>query len=113
VVIQIDRTGVMLPIPGTKPVAADQVLVRVEVSEKPVGDGDLPGIVLQFVPALDDLGALDDDFLAFGGLVKDAFVIGRPAARRIDSFAIGPLMDDYHVARLCSLRCRRYSPQGL
>ena len=98
--VQIDRTRVVLPAPGVEPVPADHVPVRVEVAEEAIGDDHFPGVVLHLLPALDDLGPLEDDLLAGGRPVHDTPVIGSAATRRADSLAIDPLVDGNDVARL-------------
>ena len=50
----------MLASHGIKPVAVDQALVGIEVSEEAIGDRDLPGIVLNRLPAGDEVWFLDE-----------------------------------------------------
>ncbi len=102
--IQINRPCVVFTSFGIEPVAVNQVTVRIEIPEKAVGDSDLPCVVLYLLPALDNFGALDDDFIAGCGLVNDALLIGLPATRRINPLAIGSLMHCYEVAGLCNFR---------
>ena len=86
-----------------EPVAVDEVAVGIEAAEEGIRQGRLPHVVLDLHPVGDDLGALDLDPLALGGLVDDAPGIRFAAARRVHPLAIGALMDGDHIARLGDL----------
>ena len=45
----------MIPVLRLEPIAMDQVIEGIEPTEETVRNADLPGVVLQFLPALDDL----------------------------------------------------------
>ena len=55
---------------GIKPVAVDQVLVGIEVTEEGIGDRNLPCVVLNRLPSADGLRAPDRDFLSGRGPIK-------------------------------------------
>ncbi|OPZ98340.1 MAG: hypothetical protein BWY71_01295 [Planctomycetes bacterium ADurb.Bin412] len=96
---------------GIEPVAVNQVVEGIKIAEEGVGNGDGPGIVLQFLPALDDFGTFEIYLLAGGGLVNDPPGVGRAAARRTDALPVSSFVDSNHIPRLGQLRRRRDGPQ--
>ena len=100
IAVEVHRAGVMRPLQGTEPVAADEIAVRIELAEERVGERRFPGVALDLLPLLDNLRALDFHLLARRRLVDDAAGVRQSAPRRADAFAIDAFMDRDDIAGL-------------
>ena len=66
----------------------DQIAVWIERSEEGVWNDYLPYVMLHLGPPSHDLGAGDDNLLAWSCLIDDPFGVGEATARRGDTFAV-------------------------
>ena len=98
--IQVDLAGVMrAPLVG-KPVAGDQVFVRIVGAEQSVRHRCLPHAGHERLPVADRFRTLDGDVLARSRLVDDSLSIRLASARWRHSFPVDPLMHRNDIARL-------------
>jgi hypothetical protein len=83
------------------PVAVDFFGEGVERTEERVWHCHLPHRAAKRFPADDAFRALDDDVLAWGGLVGDAPLVAPSAVPGSHPFAVHALVHDDSVSRLC------------
>jgi hypothetical protein len=103
----------MIPVVSDKPVTADQITEGIELAKKTVWDADLPGVVLNSFPALDDLRALDYNLFTLCRLVDDPLIIRTATSWRIDPFTVNPFMNGDGISGF-GYHCRsRYRSEGL
>ena len=104
--------AVKIDIPAVVPLAIGQPIpgqykgVGVVVAKKRIPKLGFPYSAALLLPALDNLGTLDDDFFALCCTVGYAGVFPCPAARRVNAFAVSTFAHGNRIAGLSYLRCR-------
>src|SRR5262245_3808142 len=94
----------MRPVLSIKPIAMEQVAVRVERSKKLVWYRDLPRVIRDVLPVFDGFGSRNDDGISMGGLIGNAFCCRRAAPWRGNTFAVHAFVDGDDIAGLGKIR---------